>query len=174
MTREDLATIISKVRARYDALEPGAKATLRRCSTANELSAEGVFWRLVDDAGVPEGERWRMAHVVACFDAAGAGGESFASWLRRTAYHDVKSADLPTRAVRVRRLLASRDRDELVHQLRKLLKHGFQASRRGVDWGSLGADIMFWGDRVRRNWAQDFFTSRPTTDASNLTETTHA
>ena len=44
--------------------------------------------------------------------------------------------------------LASRDRDELVHQLRRLLRHGFQASRRGVDWGSLGADIVFWSDRA--------------------------
>ena len=174
MNREDTAAVVRRLRGRYDALPPGGKATLRRCATASELGAEGMFWRLVDDAHVPDDERWRMAHVVACFDAAGVGRERFARWLRGTAYGDVqKPDDLPARAVRVRRMLASRDRDELVHHLRRLLRHGFQKSRRGVDWGALGADILFWGDGVRRSWAEEFFTSKLISEPSLQKESAH-
>lgn len=159
MIRDEVKGLAVAVRKNYDALPPGAKALLRRCTTADELRAEGVYWRLVDDAGVPPDARPNMAHVVACFDTAEAGGESFAGWLRRTAYHKVKPSDLPARSVRFRRLVAANYGDELVHHLRALLRQGFQKSKAGVDWGELGADIFFWGDGVRRRWAEQFFTN---------------
>lgn len=155
---ESLAALVAKVRGKYDALAPGAKATLRRCATADEVRIEGVYWRLIGDAGVPDGRRHAMASVVVCFDAAGVGTQPFAPWLRATVYGDVSPSDLPARAVRFRRALTARDRDELTRELRRLLRHGFQASRRGVDWGSLGTDIVYWGDAVRRRWAETFYT----------------
>lgn len=173
MNREETETIGRSLRMRYDALPPGPKAMLRRCATADDVRAEGVYWRLVEEAGVPEQERRRMAHVVACFDAAGSGSESFARWARATVYGDVKQQDLPARSLRMRRLLAARDRDELVHQLVKLLRHGFAKSRRGTDWGALGADVLFWGDGVRQKWAQHFYTSKPTAAGLQPQETTH-
>jgi CRISPR type I-E-associated protein CasB/Cse2 len=174
VNRSEFEAFARALRKRYDALGPGPTAQIKRCSTAAELCAEGVYWRLIDEAGVPEGERRRMAHVVACFAAAGSGRESFARWVRSTVYGDVKPQELPARALRMRRLLAARDRDELVHQLSRLLRHGFAQSRRGVDWGPLGADVLFWGDGVRQRWAQDFYTSEVTTAAARQEETTHA
>jgi CRISPR type I-E-associated protein CasB/Cse2 len=166
VTADEVKRVARALRAGYDALSPGAKATLRRCTTADELRAEGVFWRLVEDAGVPEDARFRfnMAFLVHCFDLRWkAGNALFARWLRSTAYGDVKPSELPARSLRFRRLLAADDRDELVHHLRALLQHGFQKSKTGIDWGELGADIAYWGgrgiDTVRRRWAEQFFTN---------------
>lgn len=177
--RGELEERVRRLRSSYDALPPGGRATLRRCGTADELLLEGTFWRLVAEAAVPDNQRTRMAHVVACFDAAQQSdhAEPFGRWLRRTAFDRTTDADLPARAVRVRRLLAARDRDELVHQLRRLLRHGFQSAHRGVEWGALGTDILFWGDGVRRRWAQDFFAPARHPDPSASApseETTHA
>lgn len=172
MTPAEVKELAGALRARYDALPPGAKATLRRCGTANELRVEGVYWRLIDDAAVPSAARSNMAYVVGCFDTAESGSESFARWLRRTAYGDVKSGDLPARSVRFRRLLAASHGDELVHHLRALLRQGFQKSSRGVNWSELGADIFFFGDAVRRRWAEQFFTG--STTAANSEGTDHA
>lgn len=168
--RDETEARVRALRERYDGLPAGARAALRRLGAADDLLLEGVFWRLVGEAKIPEADRARMAHVVACFDSANhvARAEPFGRWLRRTVFDGVKDADLPTRAVRVRRLLAARDRNELVHQLRRLVRHGFQKTRRGVDWAALGADILWWGDGVRRRWAQDFFA--PIRDESASTE----
>ncbi len=169
MTFEELKDIARTLRAHYDALPPGAKATLRRCTTADELRAEGVYWRLIDEAAVPASARSNMAHVVGCFDSADAGRQPFARWLRHAAYGEVKPNDLPARSLRFRRLLAASHGEEMAHHLRKLLRQGFQKSRTGVDWGELGADIFFFGDSVRRRWAEQFFTK-----TTNLEESNHA
>lgn len=171
MTPDEVKGLSRALRAGYDALPPGAKATLRRCATADELRTEGVFWRLVDDARVPQEARFNMAFLAGCFDTAKAGHNSFARWVRRTAYDEVKPGDLPARSLRFRRLLAAGDRDELVHHLRALLKHGSQKSKDGVDWGELGSDIYFWGDVVRRRWAEQFFTRAKT--ETNSEDTRH-
>jgi len=62
-------------------------------------------------------------------------------------------------ALRFRRLLDSRDRDELEHRLRGILKLASH-DRVPVDWGVLGVDILWFfagSDSVRRRWAQDFY-----------------
>lgn len=158
-SREDpLVTRILGLRERYDQLAPGPRAVLKRCRTSDELRAVGAFWSLLEDAGVPPKDRHGMAYVVACFGAADAGRGLFPRWLRCTVYAEVKSENLVARAGRVRRLLAARDRESLIHELSHVLRHGFQKSSRGVDWGVLGADIVRWGDVVRRRWAEQFFT----------------
>lgn len=160
MSRAEYKEATLRARDRYDALPPGARAKLKRCRTADDLLEEGVFWRLVDDMGIDNKLRQQFARVVLCFPYAEAShaGMPFPRWLRTTVYGEVKDSDLPTRASRFRRALAARDRDELAHELRRLLQHGFNATRRGVEWGELGADIIYWGDAVRRRWAQQFFT----------------
>ncbi len=160
----DVARMMRGLRACYDQLPAGDRAVLRRAGNADDLREEGVFWRLVDDAGIPASERARAAWLVACFDAEDPkkrpnGREPFASWLRHSVYGRVGAGDLPARAVRFRRALAARDRDALVHELRRLLRHGYGQSARGVDWGALGSDLIHWGDEVRRKWAEQFFTS---------------
>jgi CRISPR type I-E-associated protein CasB/Cse2 len=61
--------------------------------------------------------------------------------------------------LRFRRLLDSRDRDELDHRLRGILRLA-SGDRTPVDWGVLGTDILWFfaeSDAVRRRWAQDFY-----------------
>ena len=61
--------------------------------------------------------------------------------------------------LRFRRLLDSRDRDELDHRLRGILKLA-AGDKTPVDWGVLGVDILWFfaeSDMVRRRWAQDFY-----------------
>jgi len=167
-----LAARIRDLRRHYDALSPGSRATLKRCSTANDVLLEGDFWRLIAESRVADDVRARVAHVVACFPAAkqaSTTAEPFGTWLRNAIYSDVSNADLLARSTRVRRLLVARDRDELVHGLRRLVRHGFQKSQHGLDWGQLGADIVYWGDGVRRRWAQDFFA--PAKRARSATST---
>ena len=75
-------------------------------------------------------------------------------------FKDVKADDLPKRAVAFRRLLAARDRDDVAHQLRRLLLRAAQPrdGREAVDYGIIGAGIKLFGDAVRRRWAAGFFT----------------
>lgn len=157
--------VVRSVRAAYDddaRFGRGHRAGLRRARTSDEILSEGAYWHLLSLAKVPEPLRYRLASVVLCFPAAGmsaAGSFSLGRWLKNSVYAETSEADLPTRATRFRRLLAVRngDREGLVHQLRKLVQHGAQKSNSGVDWGIVGADILRFGDTVRRRWAADFF-----------------
>jgi CRISPR type I-E-associated protein CasB/Cse2 len=164
MTRvKDIAALVEEVHRAYARLSPGYRAILRRAGTPDELRIEGVFWRLMEDVSVPAGDRWRMAEIVLCFDAERekpAVRLHFARWVRRIAFSKVTNEDLPARAVRFRRLLAARNRNELVHEMRRLLRQGYQQQHRlGVDWGLLGADVFFWNEGVRRRWAEQFFSN---------------
>jgi len=141
-------------RKAYDALSPGEKAQLRRCRAANEVLLEGAFWRVV--SGLPAAIRPRMSHIVACFPTAGqrrrTDGFASGTFLRRALYAK-KEPLKPSDTTRFRQLIEADDRDELVHRLRRALAQ----AQRPVDWGVLGADIYYWGDGVRRRWAQDFY-----------------
>ncbi len=56
---------------------------------------------------------------------------------------------------RMKQLLDS-DRDEICERIVRLVLY---AENRNipVDYRMLGCDLLFWGDRVRRRWAQDFW-----------------
>ncbi len=147
---------VRAARRAYDALAPGDRAVLRRCRDADEIVMEGAFWRVVRAA--PESARGRLAEVVACFPAAeqlkhpqrfSPGAHFYRALLGNK--RDVTDA----RALRFRQLLQARDRDELVHRLRRLLVFADAP----VDWGILGRDVFYWGDGVRRQWAQDFYSN---------------
>lgn len=144
------------VRRAFDALGPGDRAVLRRCRDAGEVAMEGAFWRVVRAA--PEDARARLAVVVACFPAADqlrrVDGFSAGAYFRR-ALLGKKREITDSNALRFRQLVLVRDRDELVHRLRRVLVYADAP----VDWGVLGRDIFYWGDRVRRRWAQDFYSN---------------
>jgi CRISPR type I-E-associated protein CasB/Cse2 len=144
---------VRTVRSRFDHLERGKIASLRRCRTAAEIVLEGVYWQVVDSLGR---EQVNLSHVVLLFPLARhrtSESFSFGGFLRK------QLGDSDGGTLRFRRVLDSRDRDELDHRMRGLLR---LAARDGaaVDWGILGTDILWFfadSDRVRRRWAQDFY-----------------
>lgn len=151
-----------QVRRAYEGLGPGPRAILRRCATPGELRQKGVFWRLLHDTD--DGDRKWLAQLVACFPAAEHrenDGFDLGAHVRSRIYHGVKLDALPKRDVAFRRLLDARDREDLVHQLRRVLLRASQPhdGRAGVDWGVVGADLKYWGDGIRRKWATGFYTT---------------
>lgn len=153
-----LRAALRTVRDRFDLLERGKTASLRRCQTASELVLEGVYWRLVDSASAKQNH---LAHVVLHFPLVRHRTSetfSFGGFLRK------QLGDSDGGTLRFRRLLDSRDRDELDHRMRGILR---LAARDGatVDWGILGTDILWFfaeSDSVRRRWAQDFYSPNST------------
>jgi CRISPR type I-E-associated protein CasB/Cse2 len=148
-----LVDAIRGVRKRYDELGRGKTATLRRCRTADEVALEGAYWRVANT--LARDQRY-LTHVVLLFPFATHARKeafSFGHYLRRTV------GDLESATLRLRRLLDARDRDELDHRMRGLLRLA-AASGMPVDWGELGKDILWFfasSDAVRRRWTQDFY-----------------
>jgi CRISPR type I-E-associated protein CasB/Cse2 len=144
---------IRGVRGRYDRLDRGKTASMRRCRTADELALEGTYWRV---GGKLAQEQLHLAHVILLFPLARhieRDPFSFGRYLRH------QGGDSDGASLRFRRLLDSRDRDELDHRLRGILKLA-ASDGTPVDWGILGRDILWFfaeSDSVRRRWAQDFY-----------------
>lgn len=161
--RIELQTRIRVVRQNYDKLSRGDIAVLRRCHTAADVALEGVFWRI---GGSLAQEQRNLAHVVLHFGLAPHRTTtrfSFGRLLQR------KLGDTSSGALRFRRLLDSRDRDDLDHRLRGLLRLACDKST-PVDWGVLGVDILWFlasSDNVRRAWAQDFYAPVSSPDGEN-------
>jgi CRISPR type I-E-associated protein CasB/Cse2 len=163
-----LCTDLRAVRARYDKLPRGDIAVLRRCRTAEEIAVEGIYWHI----GGPLAQRQRhLSHVVLLFPLAPQSASdrfSFGRFLSR------ELGDTDGAKLRFRRLLASRDRQELDHRMRAILRLAC-ADKAPVDWGVLGKDILWFlsesGD-TRRRWAQDFYA--PTSDLPAATSVPHA
>lgn len=164
MSEDSLVVMLRGVRSLYDderKFRPGDRASLRAAKHPDDLLTDGAFWRLAQLD--PSSRRAELRYPVLCFDAVehAAGARHFAVSLRRAVYGDVDDADLVARSLRFRRLLASEDRAELVHHLRRTLRRAAQAGAGlKVDWGVLGADIVRWGSNARRRWAEAFFTAR--------------
>lgn len=165
-----LRSAIRDVRMRYDRLERGRTAPIRRCRSANELALEGAYWRIGDALAR---EQRHFVHVVLLFPLAKhATNErfSFGRYLHR------QVGDRDNAVMRFRRLLDSRDRDELDHRLRGMLRLA-GADDVPVDCGVLGTDILWFfadSDSVRRRWAQDFYAPisvEPSAEAPTSTST---
>jgi CRISPR type I-E-associated protein CasB/Cse2 len=150
-----LRAALRGVRARYDHLDRGKTAQLRRCRTADDVALEGAYWRIGEALAR---EQWHLPHVVLLFPLApqAASAEekfSLGRYLRR------QIGDSDGATLRFRRLLDSRDRDELDHRLRGMLRLA-AGDHAPVDWGALGMDVLWFfaeSDSVRRRWAQDFY-----------------
>jgi CRISPR type I-E-associated protein CasB/Cse2 len=168
---DPLREAIRSVRAEYDKLSRGQKATLRRCRSEGEVELEGVYWRL---GGALAHQRRHMAGVILLFPLSSHTTNdrfAFGRYLHSTI------GDTDTAALRFRRVLDCRDPEELIHRLRGILK---LASREhaSVDWGSLGSDILsFFNESgaVRRRWAQDYYAplSRGITPSTTTSPVTH-
>ena len=150
---KDLVDAIRGVRARYDRLDRGQTAPLRRCRTADDVALEGAFWRIGEALAR---EQRHLSHVVLLFPVVPhitRDRFSFGRYLR------AHLGERDSNALRFRRLLDSRDRDELDHRLRAILKLA-AGDGSHVDWGILGKDMLWFfaeSDDVRRRWAQDFY-----------------
>lgn len=169
-----LREALRAVRRRYDALERGKTAQIRRCRTADDIALEGSYWRIGEALAHTQ---WRLPHVVLLFPFAPQATNarerfSFGRHLRK----HIGDSDGAT--LRFRRLLDSRDPDDLDHRLRGVLRLA-AADRSSLDWGSLGTDILWFfaeSDSVRRRWAQDFYapTSREPTPRAAPSSTASA
>jgi CRISPR type I-E-associated protein CasB/Cse2 len=159
---DELRSDLRAVRGAYDALPRGETAVLRRCRTAEDVALEGVFWRA---GGKLAHRQVHLSHVVLLFPLARHAvreGFSFGRFLRR------QIGDKGAAVLRFRRLLDSRDRNELDHRLRGLLRLAC-ADGSAVDWGVLGADVLWFfaeSGATRRRWAQDFYAPMASSDSA--------
>ena len=153
----ELQASLRQLRARYDSLSRGDTATLRRCRSADEVGLEGTYWRI---AGGLARQQSHLPHVVLLFPLAphrASEAFRFGRFLAR------QLGESDGAKLRFRRLLDCRDRDELDHRLRGLLRLAC-GDRDPVDWGALGTDILWFfaeAGTVRRRWAQDFYAPTP-------------
>lgn len=165
---KELCADLRAVRGRYDKLPRGDRASLRRCRTADEIALEGTYWRI---GGLLAQRQVHLPHVVLLFPLAPQATHerfSLGGFLNR------RLGSSSGAALRFRRLLDSRDRDDLDHRLRGLLRLAC-ADQAPVDWGVLGTDILWFfaeSDAVRRRWAQDFYA--PVASPSDALSTPHA
>ncbi len=157
---EALPEIGRRLRDTYDRLDRGERATLRRCTTVDEMLLEGAFWRLRRLAGADDRDPEEAAQVVVLFPSCEARvGPGFTLGRFLFASLNAEQQRATKTPMRLRQLLACRDRDALVHRLRRLLT----AIGKPVDWGALYADLSWWRrgeasrDRVARRWVRDFF-----------------
>lgn len=140
----------------------GALARLRRAESLAEAMAEGATLRLYTGLGLPreEAERWLprvavLAHVLAHVRADEPPGEN--GWRRsaiaavgRRSMEDRDSAAL--KPIRFRRLLAAREPEELMREMRRLVA---LADRR-LNIADLTRAILYWDDTTRTRWAFDY------------------
>lgn len=154
---EQLAASIRLVRARYDQLERGPVAQLRRCRSAAAIELEGAYWRVAGDFSKSNPNLTRhVPHLVLLFPYAGQRTKSTFSVGQFLRDH---LGDKPGANLRFRRVLSAESRDELDHRLRGLLRLAAADGAR-VDWGVLGRDILWFfaeSDATHRRWAQDFY-----------------
>jgi CRISPR type I-E-associated protein CasB/Cse2 len=167
-----LREALRAVRRRYDALERGKTAQIRRSRTADDIALEGSYWRIGETLAHTQR---RLPHVVLLFPFAPQVKNarerfSFGRYLR-THIGDSEGATL-----RFRRLIDSRDPDDLDHRLRGILRLA-ASDHAPVDWGVLGTDILWFfaeSDSVRRRWAQDFYAPLSRETNSPVPPSSHA
>ena len=151
---DGLVADVRAVRARYDRLAPPEVAALRRCRTAADVVLDGTYWRI---GGKLAERQTHLAHVILLFPHARHDESrrfAMGTFLRRTLGDEAGAQR------RFRRLLDSRERDELDRRLGSVLRLACSGGR-GVDWGVLGRDILSFfaeGDDVKRRWARTFYT----------------
>lgn len=128
-----LREALRSVRRRYDQLDRGKTAQIRRCRTADDVALEGAYWKIGETLAYAQRH---LPHVVLLYPMAphaSISGRrfSFGRYLRR------QIGDSDGATLRFRRLLDSRDREELDHRLRGILRLA-AGDHAPVDWGSSG------------------------------------
>lgn len=183
---DELGGFVRRVRAAYD--EPranGERARIRRAATVADVLVDEAFWTLLHASGVErtlggreeKARDWlrrSIAQTVLLFPAAASCEDaafSLGGHLRQWLHADEDDEKVVRRALGFRRLLAARpdEPDDVVHQLRRLLRHASAKAASpalaAVDFGRIARDLAMLpterGDRVRATWAQDFYAGIP-------------
>jgi CRISPR system Cascade subunit CasB len=134
-----------------------ALARLRRAGSLAEVMAEEAtidLWRRLGNASDQQLARVAViAHVLA--HVREHTDQRVMRRVGRQSYDDADSAKLTLKPIRFRRLLASRDDDELMREMRRLV----QLADRRLDVGHLAASLLFWSDTTRARWAFDYFAA---------------
>jgi CRISPR type I-E-associated protein CasB/Cse2 len=136
----------------------GDRAELRRCKSISEILITPAFYRLRNRAmsvAVHDETLAAIAGVLANVDESTS--ERFGQAM---ATKKEKSDNAKVSGLRFRRLLEHKDLDELYLPLVRIVR----MMGRTVPIGSLAADIAMWAwedgrDRVRKDWARDYYTT---------------
>jgi len=132
-----------------------ALARLRRAATLAEAVAEEAtldLWRrlgLKDPTRLPRVAA--IAHVLA--QVRQDGDRPVMRVVGRETFANEDSARL--KPIRFRRLLAAREDEELMREMRRLV----QIAERGLDVGHLAASMLYWNDATRARWTFDYFAA---------------
>lgn len=131
----------------------GDRAALRRCHRPVEVlfvpAYHDLFLRLREHDDI-QPERLPQIAALLAHVKQHKGRGSFA---QQMATPDIGESKPPVSELRFRRLLQSSSKDELFADLRRTLA----LLDRKANIHSLANDVYFWGDRVRRDWAYDYF-----------------
>jgi CRISPR system Cascade subunit CasB len=140
----------------------GALARLRRAGNLAEIMAEEATLDLYHRFGFTREEAARrlprvaaIVHVLAHVRSDEKPGEdgrrrSAIAAVGRQSSSDEDSAKL--KPIRFRRLLAARDNDELMREMRRLVA----LADRTINVGDLAASLLWWNDTTRTRWAFDY------------------
>lgn len=138
----------------------GGRAQLRRAHTAVEAALCPAFHGLVRDLKLGPKQAQRLALAAALL-----------AWVRTNAEHDEHRPSLPylmaepgpggatgkVSGLRFRRLLQARDQQELYDSLLRVIRLlGYRAPV-----VALARDVFYWGDKIRENWAYEYYALAP-------------
>ena len=149
---------------RLEALGPGDRARLKRCSgrsMGESTEVLGLFFRLIGP-GVAPWQEETLFLVATLFPLAEPAqiGSLGASLARARTASNASGLDR-----RVERLLDADDA-QLPFRLRQAI-HLLHSQRVGVEWSRLAADLLQWNhpDRyVQKEWARAYFSPRESED----------
>ena len=135
-----------------------ALARLRRAASLAEIMAEEATIDLWRSIGSDDTQQLQRVAVIAHVLAHVRKHDDEPTVMRRVgrrSYGDADSAKLALKPIRFRRLLAAREDEELMREMRRLV----QMADRRLDVGHLAASLLFWSDTTRARWAFDYFAA---------------
>jgi CRISPR system Cascade subunit CasB len=183
MKQPDCDWIAEQARAWWRALQPGlgqksgdraALARLRRETEIVAAIAEEAVLDLYRRLGLgnspAEAQRWLprvavIALVLAHVREDAANGSAIRA-VGRTRFDQPASATM--KPLRFKRLLACRDDEDLVRQMRRMV---MLAGCR-VDVGDLACSLLLWNEKIRARWAFEYFDPDLQSPSATPTEAT--
>jgi len=133
-----------KLRERYESLEPGQRAELRRVGEPDDLSFRPALYRLFPGERPDERHR-RVAFLLPWCEQAKGGSPGLGEQL-------VAKRIVETRVLQVGRATSPLD----LIQFRRLAMHVEPT----VDWAKFGPLLWFWGSLSKRRIVEDFYLAQ--------------